>query len=195
MSILLDATAPGSTLPFFSPPITIAAGNSPYAVAVGDFNGDGLLDITVANLFVSTVSVLLNTTSPPVAFSAQTTLATGAGSSPASVAVGDFNGDGKPDLALSNYGSKSVSVFLNTTPAGATAPTFAASVTFTSGTNPLSVTAADFNGDGKLDLVVANSSTSSSSVSVLLNTTTPGATAPLSPLQRLPLPWAPSRFP
>ena len=40
----------------------------------------------------------------------------GAGSSPLSVAVGDFNGDGKPDLAVANYGSASVSVLMNNTP-------------------------------------------------------------------------------
>jgi hypothetical protein len=39
-----------------------------------------------------------------------------AGSVPFSVAVGDFNGDGKPDLAVANGGSNSVSVLINNTP-------------------------------------------------------------------------------
>src|ERR1700681_4628954 len=94
---------------------------------------------------------------------------------PCSVAVGDFNGDGKPDLVASSY-YNSVSVLLNTTAPGATTPTFAAQQTFDAGKGPHYVAVADFNGDGKPDLVVAN--TDDNTLSVLLNTTTPGATIP-----------------
>ncbi len=81
----------------------------------------------------------------------------------------DINGDGKPDLIVANFGSNTVSVLLNTTAPGATTPTFATQQTFATGSDPFSVTAADINGDGKPDLVVANSA--SNTVSVLLNTT------------------------
>src|SRR5215831_12571491 len=86
------------------------AGNFPVSVAVGDFNGDGKPDLAVANpLFPNgTVSVLLGNGDG----SFQAAQAFGAGSQPLSVAVGDFNGDGKPDLAVANQVSNNVSVLL-----------------------------------------------------------------------------------
>ncbi len=77
------------------------------------------------------------------------------------MAVGDFNGDGKADLAVANYSSNNVSVLL-----GNGNGTFQAAVNYAAGTSPCSVAVGDFNGDGKADLAVANYS--SNSVSVLL---------------------------
>ena len=123
------------------------------------------------------MSVLLNTTAPGAttpSFAAQQTFATG--SEPYSVTAADVNGDGKPDLIVANSADSTVSVLLNTTAPGATTPSFAAQQTFATGSMPDSVTAADVNGDGKPDLIVANNT--DSTVSVLLNTTAPGATTP-----------------
>ena len=77
------------------------------------------------------------------------------------MAVGDFNGDGKADLAVANYGSDNVSVLL-----GNGNGTFQAAVNYAAGTSPHSVAVGDFNGDGKADLAVANYG--SNNVSVLL---------------------------
>jgi hypothetical protein len=180
VSVLLNTTAPGATAPSFALPGTFAAGFMVAYVAVGDFNGDGKADLAIANSGSGTVSVLLNTTSPGAttpSFALPQTFATG--SNPSSVAVGDFNGDGKPDLVTANYNSTGgVSVLLNTTPPGASFPSFAPQVTFAAGTESRSVAVADLNGDGKPDLAVADYSFSSGAVSVLLNTTSPGAAAP-----------------
>ena len=95
----------------------------------------------------------------PPQFDAATSFA--AGTQPFSVAVGDFNGDNKPDLAVANAGSNNVSVLLGNGLGG-----FGAATNFAAGTNPQSVGVGDFNGDNKPDLAVANAG--SNNVSVLL---------------------------
>src|SRR5215471_13038911 len=72
------------------------------------------------------------------------------GTDPQSVAVGDFNGDGHPDMAVANFSTNNVSVLL-----GNGDGTFRAAVNYATGHSPLSVAVGDFNGDGRLDLVVA----------------------------------------
>ena len=75
----------------------------------------------------------------------------GVGAYPYSVAIGDFNGDGRPDLAVANVDSNTVSVLL-----GNGDGTFQAAVNYGVGTKPFSVVVGDFNGDGKPDLAVTN---------------------------------------
>ena len=81
------------------------------------------------------------------------------GTTPQSVSVGDFNGDGKADLVSADYGSNTLSVFL-----GKGDGTFAARQSFASGAVPQSVSVADFNGDGKADLVSADFASNTLSV-------------------------------
>jgi hypothetical protein len=145
----------------FAPKTDFATGNLPYSVTTGDFNGDGKLDLAVANSNDSTVSILLGTGTG--SFGAKTDFATG--TLPYSVTTGDFNGDGKLDLAVGNYNGGSVSILL-----GTGTGSFGAKTDFGTGLAPYAVTTGDFNGDGKTDLAVANSS--SSSVSILLGTGT-----------------------
>ncbi len=86
----------------------------------------------------------------------------GTGRDPNSVAVGDFNADGKLDLAVANQSSNTVSVLL-----GAGNGTFAVKTDYVTGDEPYSVAIGDFNRDGKPDLAVVN--VGSNTVSVLLN--------------------------
>src|SRR5205807_496559 len=143
-------------------PVNYAAGSQPSFVAAGDFNGDGHPDLAVANSFSQgTVSVLLNTCGGCPAFDFTLPQAFDVGSSPFSVAVGDFNSDGKRDLVVANSGSTNVSVLL-----GNGDGTFQAALNFSAGPRPYWVASGDFNGDGKPDLAVADSG--STNVSVLL---------------------------
>jgi len=101
-------------------------------------------------------------------FAAKQDFTTGAG--PASVSIGDLDGDGKADLAVASFDNSSVSVFRNTGSVGSIS--YAAKQDFTTGTNPLSVSIGDLDGDGKADLAVANFD--NISVSVFRNTSSAG---------------------
>ncbi len=130
-------------------------GVAPIFVVSADFNNDGLLDLAVANtglgVVTGSVSILLGKgdgTFQPAIFA-------GTGNYPRSIAVADFNRDGKLDLAVANEGPSSggsVSILL-----GNGDGTFRPPVFMTSGVNPASVVATDFNADGLVDLAVANS--------------------------------------
>jgi hypothetical protein len=137
------------------------AGFQPVSVAAADFNGDGKLDLVVTCLNggapgLGTVTVLLGNGDGTFTAAATSPVP---GSNPASVAVADFNGDGKPDLIIANAGSNTLSVLL-----GNGDGTFAAALTPAAGIDPLFVAVGDFNGDGVPDLAAANNSTSSLTV-------------------------------
>ena len=82
---------------------------SARSLAIGDFNGDGKLDLAVANSNANNVSILLGTGTGIFTVSG----AFSVGTQPDFVAMGEFNGDGKPDLAVANLNSGNVSILLN----------------------------------------------------------------------------------
>ncbi len=147
-----------------------SGGLSPLALAVADLNGDGKPDVVVSNQWAddtdtnSNVSVLLNdgTGKFPTAMSNLT-----GGFYPDSIAIADVNRDGKPDLVVANSsvgsdgGLGNVGVLL-----GNGDGTFKAVMAYNSGGyGAAAVAVADVSGDGKLDVVVANCSGSSSDCS------------------------------
>ena len=152
----------------FSVPKTFPTAPNPYALALGDVNGDGKLDVATANSANyavtdknGTAGVLLGDGQGN--FAASVDYPTGANTE--AVALGDLDGDGKLDIVVANLGLDdwwSVGVLR-----GKGDGTFAAEVEFPSGFGPNSVALGDVNKDGKLDVVLANS-TAGGSLSVLL---------------------------
>ena len=154
----------------FAPKVDFPTGAFPRDVSIGDFNGDGSPDVATTNNNSYTTSILINTTptgATTPTFAPKVDFPTGL--RPASVSIGDFNGDGSPDVAVANPGSNTTSILINTTATGATTPTFAPKVDLNTGVYPFSVSIGDFNGDGKPDVAVTNFY--GHSTSILLNNT------------------------
>jgi hypothetical protein len=136
--------------------------SAPVSIAVADLNGDRRADLVVASgtygsITGQSVAVLLG--NGDGSFRTPVNYATGP--SPYGVVIGDFNGDGKPDLAVVNGDNNSVSILL-----GVGNGTFITAVTYVVGAYPDAIASGDFNGDGKLDLAVGNDF--SNDVSILL---------------------------
>jgi hypothetical protein len=159
-----DATGDGSVSVLlgngdgsFQPALTSATGPYPWSLTAGDFNADGKIDLATANQDVFTdaadndVSILLGkgdgTFAPPVALNVSNSYSW-------SIATGDLNADGKPDLVVTSddgLGTEYVNVVL-----GHGDGSFAAPITYETYYGPFySPTLADFNRDGRVDVAVA----------------------------------------
>jgi 6-phosphogluconolactonase (cycloisomerase 2 family) len=173
LSVYRNISATGSLVTgSFAAKVDFATGSNPTGVAVSDIDGDGKPDVVVSNYGSNTISVFRNTSSSgTIALSAKVDLATGI--SPYGVAIGDIEGDGRPDIAVTNNGGTTVSVFQNIGSQGSiTTASFSNKTDFTSGSYPSGVVISDIDGDGKADLVIAN--TGSNTLSVLRNTSVSG---------------------
>jgi hypothetical protein len=124
-----------------------ATGQNPASIVVADFNGDGHKDLATLNVSDNTVSVFLGvgngTFKPAVSYPV------GNNGQQGVIVAGDFNGDGKPDLAVTNFSAGTISALLNLGNG-----TFTAHVDYGVGSFPVALATGDFNGDGRLDLVV-----------------------------------------
>ena len=164
VSIFRNTSLNSSTISF-DPKIDFATGSQPVSIFVNDLDNDSKPDIVVSNNGSSTVSILRNLSSEGnLLFASKIDIVTGQG--PFSVTVADLNGDNKPDIATSNVFDGTVSVLRNTSTTGAV--NFASKIDYSSGNGPRSISAGDIDGDGRPDLITANSV--DNTVSVLRNT-------------------------
>ena len=141
-----DYTFTAQTVQSVSPLTSITA------IATGDFNGDGVLDIAVAGSTASNGAVVIMKGDGAGGLSNLTASGLTVGNNPSSITVADFDGDGNLDFAVANNGGKSVSVLLG----DGSGTTFSTS-TFglTNGSTPNAILAVDLNRDGHPDLVIA----------------------------------------
>ena len=177
ISVLRNVSTSGTiTTSSFEPKVDFSTAADPYGIAIGDLDVDGKPDMVAVNNISYVASVLRNTSTGGTLTGSSFATAVNfiAGNHSYFVALGDIDGDGKLDMAVSNSQANTVSVFRNTSTSGTiTSGSFAAAVDFTTGTNPYGVSLGDIDGDGKLDMAVTNNN-STGGVSVFRNTATSG---------------------
>jgi alpha-tubulin suppressor-like RCC1 family protein len=165
LSIYLNLTTNGAPLSAasFAPPVNLifptnGSAGQPYRVRAVDLDGDGKLDLIATETGGNRVSVFHNISTPGnLAF--ESSFALIVGNDCRSVAAGDLDGDGRPDLVALNYGDKTISLLKNigTNPGVLNAGSFAVPAVLAASGGPYEAVIADLNGDGKPDLAVAES--------------------------------------
>jgi Ig-like domain CHU_C associated/FG-GAP-like repeat/Secretion system C-terminal sorting domain/IPT/TIG domain len=155
----------------FSPPIDFTSASYAGRIALGDIDGDGMVDIAVGQSGI--ISILRNnsTTIGVPSFDSRIDYSAG---SPAWIAIGDLDGDGKQDvIGINDYSTGKVSVYKNNSSIGVI--NLASRVDYNVQNSPLGGEIVDLDNDGKPEIVVVNYN--SNSVSVLKNMSTFGTIA------------------
>jgi adhesin/invasin len=142
---------PGLGNGLFTTAAVYPVGQQPYWIAAGDLNNDGYADLVTANTTLNsatgTVSVLMNKADGSGTFNAAQSYPVGR--LPYQVAIGDLNGDGIPDLAVTNYGDNTVSILYGKTGGG-----FTGGQTLATCANPYGVAIGDTRHTGQNDIAV-----------------------------------------
>ncbi len=158
----------GHTITFGQTVVLNTPAPSHLAAAAADLDGDGMPDIIIANdAQTYSLSVYRNTsTAASVSFAANQDFP--ANNQPGEIAVGDLDGDGKPDLVVVDGAGGVISFFRNTSTPGSIS--FAQRVDLNPGSIPASISIADLDQDGKPDLVLATNT----GLGSMKNLSTPG---------------------
>jgi hypothetical protein len=146
--------------------------SGPRELAIGDIDVDGKADLVVADETSHRILTYRNTFPAGGAFTFNAPAIAITGTAPRGVALGDLDGDGKQDIAVVNMTSNSVSVFRNTSVAGAIS--LSTKTDFTTGTSPREIALADLDGDGRPEMTASSNTASSASLTGFRNTSSPG---------------------
>jgi hypothetical protein len=156
-------TSTANTISFAAPIELWIEGTTAHGIAIGDLDGDGKLDIAVANGIANRIDIFRNeSTSGNISFAPKSQLVTGVAFD---VAIGDINGDGKLDIAYPNQNNGNVTIQKNTSTPGTIS--FIPTTIVTTPNLPTKIAIGDIDGDGKADLLI-----SGSTISVCRNTST-----------------------
>ena len=158
VSVYLGDGKGGFSQPNGSP---FSAGQNPTDLATGDFNGDGNLDVAIANHGVKLVAVLLGNGKGQFSFAAGSPFSVESNPHPHGIAVADFNGDRKLDIAIDSWAENKVLVMFGNSDGTFQTP----GTKFDVGKMPYQrLRTADVNGDGNPDIVTSNFEAASVSV-------------------------------
>jgi hypothetical protein len=168
ISILKNNSSIGSISLSYSLSSRFATSASPVSISFGDLDGDNKQDIIVTS-YTNGLSIFKNnSTTDSIRLLPKIDLV--AGSSPFLSTIADIDNDGKPDIVCTNSGSNTISIFRNTSTTGTIS--FASKIDFATGKDPYGLSITDLDGDGVVEVVVANED--DFSISIFKNNSSPG---------------------